>query len=342
MVHHLLPAQADLVEIFKNHKKEIQCPKCLHIGRFQRDGFKDGKMRFTCSTPVTTTTTRMRGRRTTDKSKPSKCNKHFSESTMEQLLLQVVAKQNRKEKRKKGSVGTRKPTLSAIHDETPVDGNDNSNNNNIVGIPGMILKEETFSGGGGGGDVDVLVFALTEELLQDWVESQSSGLEYSSVRTGSGLRDGLQPTQVRRVRFSHSEPKQQVLLHLDLGLLGIQSQSPMLWSSITRTVVATVTIVTFRAREEQLELEALEDIPCRSSLDLELRFRKPCCPIDFLMGQIQASIISSTGSNMVTHLVYERDDLSRMQREPDCRRMYTADNIGSVSNLPSTTIFKTV
>ncbi|KAK3846478.1 MAG: hypothetical protein J3R72DRAFT_520261 [Linnemannia gamsii] len=90
--------------------------------------------------------------RTRDKNKPSKCNKHFSESTMEQLLLQVVAKQNRKEKRKAGShrtgvrrtsgvskdnnhttSGTRKPSLSAIHDKKSVDDNDNSNNNNIVG-----------------------------------------------------------------------------------------------------------------------------------------------------------------------------------------------------------------
>ncbi|KAG0376957.1 hypothetical protein BGX24_006964 [Mortierella sp. AD032] len=44
------------------------------------------------------TRTRMR-----DKNKPSEYNKHFSESTMEQLLLQVVAKQNRMKKRKKGS-----------------------------------------------------------------------------------------------------------------------------------------------------------------------------------------------------------------------------------------------
>ncbi|KAF9086957.1 hypothetical protein BGX23_008448 [Mortierella sp. AD031] len=82
----LLPAQDELVEIFRKHKKEVQCPKCLQKGRFQRDGFKDGKIRFTCETAVLTT----------DKSKSARCNKHFAESVMEQLLLQVIAKENRR------------------------------------------------------------------------------------------------------------------------------------------------------------------------------------------------------------------------------------------------------
>lgn len=55
----------------------------------------DGKIRFTCSTVVATT----------DKTKPAKCNKHYTEAVMEQLLLQVIAKETRKAYMKLGGVG---------------------------------------------------------------------------------------------------------------------------------------------------------------------------------------------------------------------------------------------
>ncbi|KAG0305647.1 hypothetical protein BGZ97_001047, partial [Linnemannia gamsii] len=81
----LLPTQDELLAIYKDHKKHIVCPRCLQKGRFQRDGFKA----------------------TTDKTKPAKCNKHYTEAVMEQLLLQAIAKETRKARMKLGGVGYR-------------------------------------------------------------------------------------------------------------------------------------------------------------------------------------------------------------------------------------------
>ncbi|KAG0284126.1 hypothetical protein BGZ96_011515 [Linnemannia gamsii] len=107
----LLPTQNELVALYKEHKKHIVCPRCLQKGRFQRDGFKDGKIRFTCSTAGATT----------DKTKPAKCNKHYTEAVMEQLLLQVIAKETRKAYMKLGGVGRQALGGSATPTKTAVE-----------------------------------------------------------------------------------------------------------------------------------------------------------------------------------------------------------------------------
>ncbi|KAF8934196.1 hypothetical protein BGZ47_010457 [Haplosporangium gracile] len=166
----LLPAQDELVEIFKEHKQHVVCPKCLQRGRFQRDGFKNGKIRFTCSTTVATMPTH--------RSKPAKCNKHYTEAIMEQLLLRVIARKTRKAHMKLDGLGCRDEEACRNSGEQTLGGTATRtkaacSEETFLKGPRRILQEKSGggAGGGNGGDEDVFEFVMTEGRFQVWMRS---------------------------------------------------------------------------------------------------------------------------------------------------------------------------
>ncbi|KAG0367065.1 hypothetical protein BGX24_003412 [Mortierella sp. AD032] len=71
---------ASLIELFARDKKALYCPKCHQEGNIHRDGISEGKMRFTCNTMVPVPPI----------GKRRKCNKHFYERAMHDMLIEIV------------------------------------------------------------------------------------------------------------------------------------------------------------------------------------------------------------------------------------------------------------